>query len=289
MNKKTPITVFGATGRIGSELIQLLSKAQLPTIAVTRNKGKVMPMPFVEWITADMNDKDSIRPAIAGSSSVFLISGAGESMIQEQCHAIDVAAEEKVAHVVKLSSAMADPHSSLFIGKAHGQIEAYLKASGVNSTILRPTGFMQNWLLGLAPTVKMQRKIYEATGDGKRAFIDLRDIAEVAFRILTAPEQHRCHAYLLTGGQAVNYGQLAEMITSAIGERVTYIPITPDAAKAQLEQKGVPSWNIDTFLSYAEDQRHHKADFVSDDLAEILQKPARTVEAFVKEHTAQFK
>jgi uncharacterized protein YbjT (DUF2867 family) len=289
MKNKQYITVFGATGKIGSELIQLLSQAEIPVIAVTRNKNKAIHLPFVEWMEADMEDKDSLNPAMVNSKAVFLISGASENIVREQCNVIDAAAEEGVSHIVKVSSAMANSQSPLFIAKAHGQIEEYLVASGVTGTVLRPTGFMQNWLLGLANTVKTQRKIYEATGDGKRAYIDLRDIAESAFKILTEPDQHACHAYLLTGSEVVNYNQLAAMITEVIGEQVSYVPISAETAKQQMEQRGMPAWAIETFLSYAEDQRNHKATYVSKDVPDILQKPARTVDAFIHEYAEKFK
>ncbi len=289
MKNKQYITVFGATGKIGNELIKLLSEARMPTIAVTRDITKATDLPWVEWITADMNNPDSLHPALVNSKSVFLISGASESIVYEQNNVIDEAVSAGVSHIVKLSSAMADANSSLFIAKAHGEIEQHLKASGVAATMLRPNGFMQNWLLGLANTVKNQRKIFEATGDGKRAYIDLRDIAEVAFKILTEPEKHECHAYLLTGDTAINYGQLATMITSEIGEPVTYVPISLEAARLQMEQKGFPAWGIETFLSYAEDQLAHRANFVSNDVSDILQKPARTVNAFVKEYADRFR
>jgi uncharacterized protein YbjT (DUF2867 family) len=288
MENKQHITVFGATGKIGGELIQLLSQAQVPVIAVTRNKNKAINLPFVEWIEADMNKKDSLNQAMVSSRAVFLISGASENIVQEQCNVIDVAAAG-VSHIVKLSSAMANSQSPLFIARAHGQIEEYLIASGLSGTMLRPNGFMQNWLLGLANTVKSQRKIYEATGDGKRAYIDLRDIAESAFKVLTEPDKHACHAYLLTGSELVNYGQLASMITEAIGEQVSYVLISAETAKQQMEQKGMPAWAIETFLSYAEDQRNNKAAYVSKDVPDILQKPARTVLAFINEYAEKFK
>jgi uncharacterized protein YbjT (DUF2867 family) len=226
---------------------------------------------------------------MVNSKAAFLISGASENILREQCNVIDVAAAEGVSHIVKLSSAMADSQSSLFIARVHGQIEEYLVASGIAGTMLRPTGFMQNWLLGLANTVKSQRKIYEATGDGKRAYIDLRDIAEAAFKVLTEPDKHACHAYLLTGSEVVNYSQLAAMITGVIGEEVSYVPISAETAKQQMEQKGMPDWAIETFLSYAEDQRNHKAAYVSRDVPDILQKPARTVTAFIDEYGERFK
>jgi NAD(P)H dehydrogenase (quinone) len=106
---------------------------------------------------------------------------------------------------------------------------------------------------------------------------------------LTDPAKHTCHAYSLTGGKAVNYQQLAEIISEAIGEQVEYISLTADEARQRMENKGMPQWLIHTFLAYAEDQRKGNADFVSDDVPEILGKSARTVEAFVKDHVELFK
>jgi putative NADH-flavin reductase len=65
------ITVFGATGRIGTSLLQFLSSAGVPAIAVTRNKNKAVPMPFVEWMEADMNDKESLYQTMMESKAVF--------------------------------------------------------------------------------------------------------------------------------------------------------------------------------------------------------------------------
>lgn len=74
MNKQH-ITVFGATGRIGSELLNFLSQAHIPTIAITRQLNKAKNTPFIEWIEADMADKESLHKTMAANSSVFLLSG----------------------------------------------------------------------------------------------------------------------------------------------------------------------------------------------------------------------
>jgi uncharacterized protein YbjT (DUF2867 family) len=243
----------------------------------------------VEWVEADMNAQETLHHTMNKSRAVFMNSDANEHLVRYQCNVINIAAAQGVSHIVKLSSAMADPDSPLFIARAHGEVEEYLKGTGMTGTILRSTGFMQNWLGMLMHTVKSQRKIYESTGDGKRAYIDLRDIAEVAFKVLTEPDLHACHAYTLTGRQAVNYEQIAATITKIIGEQVTYIPITADAAKKQMEQKGVPQWTIATFMAYAKEQRNGKATLVSDDVPVILGKPARRIESFFTDYAELFK
>lgn len=294
MEKNQYITVFGATGKIGSELLRFLSANEVPTIGVTRNKSKAVALPFVEWVEADMADKASLHKTMADSRAVFLSSGMGPNFVDEQHQVIQVAAETGVGHLVKLSSAAAAKSSpthmpSSQIGQAHGAVEELLRAAGIPWTVLQPTGFMQNWLGEFSERVKHERNIQEATGDGKRAYIDVRDIAEVAFSILTAPDKHVAATYVLTGGEAINYGQLAAILSQVVGEPVTYIPLTLEEGKQWMEKKGLPPWAVQTLMAYTEVQRRGDAAYVSNAVAEILQKPARTAEAFVNDHSVWFK
>jgi NAD(P)H dehydrogenase (quinone) len=294
MEKNQYITVFGATGKIGSALLQFLSAAGVPTIAVTRNKSKAMALPFVEWVEADMADKESLHKTMINSRAVFLSSGMGTDFVANQHRVITVAAETGVRHIVKLSSAAAAKSSPAHmagsqIGQAHSAVEELLKTAGIPWTILQPTGFMQNWLGEFSERVKQERKILEATGDGKRAYIDVRDIAEVAFNVLRAPAQHVAATYVLTGGEAINYGQLATTLSQVVGAPVTYIALTLEEAQQRMEGKGLPPAMVQTFVAYAAVQRSGDAEYVSNAVAEILQKPARTADAFVNDYSGWFK
>lgn len=261
MNNQKNITVFGATGKIGKELLTFLSQANIPTIAVTRDKSKVIPLPFIDWVEADMADKKTLNSTMENSKAVFLASSVNQNFTAEQNNVIEIAKVCGVQHIVKISSPGADKNSQHFIARPNGEVEEFLKASGISFTIIQPNSFMQNWLGYFSETVKRERKIYEATGEGKKPFIDTRDIAEVAFKILTNPASHYNKTYLLTGGLAVSYGHIAEAISNAIREKVEYISLSNDEAKQRMEQKGMPQMMINSFLAIAEGQRNGKADF----------------------------
>ena len=289
MGKKQKITVFGATGKIGKQLLLHLSQSNIPTIAVTRNKSKAVKVPFVEWVEADMADRDSLYQTMLDSTSVFLLSGQSKNFVIEQNHVIEIARENSVKHIVKLSSGAADKDSPFHIPRVHGEVEAFLKSSGIAWTMLRPNGIMQNWLGDTAAMVRQERKIYEATAGGKRAHVDLRDVAEVAFRVLTEPEKHYNEEYLLTSDVAVNYSQIAHAIGEVIHEKVEFVSLTIEEAKQQMELAGMPSFLIDTFTSYDLAQRNGQAASVTDHVKTILGKPARTLEGFVKDYVEYFK
>jgi uncharacterized protein YbjT (DUF2867 family) len=288
MNKKN-ITVFGATGKVGKELLSFLSKANIATIAVTRNKSKVEPIPFIEWIEANMADKESLKKTMENSKAIFLASSVNQNFTAEQNNVIEMAKECGVQHIVKLSSPGADKNSPNFISRPNGEVEELLKASGISYTIIQPNSFMQNWLGEFSQTIQKERKIYEATGDGKKPYIDTRDIAEVAFKILIHSEKHINKTYLLTGGEAMSYGQVAEAISKAIGEKVEFISLTVDEARQRMEKKGLPQGMINTFLAISEGIRSGKAAFVNNTVKELLNKAPRTVEDFAKDYSQSFK
>jgi uncharacterized protein YbjT (DUF2867 family) len=289
MKDKFEVTVFGGTGKTGNEVVRLLSAAGVTALAVSRNVHNAAPLPGITWRPADMLHMESLYPVLAQSKTILLYSAMNEQIVEAQCNVIEAAVSAGVQHIVKLSSAAADPRSALFIPRAHGEIEECLKNSGINATLLRPTGFMQNWLQSIAPTVKSQRKIYEATGEGKRAYIDLRDIAAVAFAVLTAPEKHIAHAYELTGSEALNYRQIAALLGAAVGEDVTYVSLGIEEAYERMQQRKMPAWAIDTLTGYAKEQREGRTAAVSPDVEQILMRPARSAAAFINEHLAAFK
>jgi NAD(P)H dehydrogenase (quinone) len=286
-NKK--ITVFGATGNIGSELIHLLSDAKIKTIAVTRSLDKAAELPFIEWMQTDMSDKQSLCVTMETSDKVFLLSGQSPEFVREQKNVIEVARKLGVKHIVKLSSGAADKNSEFYIPRTHGMVEDFLIKSGIHYTMLRPNGIMQNWLGGVAESVKKERKFNEATGNGKRAHVDIRDIVAVAFKCLTEAEKHYDKIYLLTSDKAVSYYGVAKAISKAISEKVEYVPISLEEARREMKQKGMPYALIETFIAYDTAQRNGETEIVSDSVRNILGKPATTIEQFVMDYAEHFK
>ncbi|MBN9298005.1 MAG: NAD(P)H-binding protein [Filimonas sp.] len=285
-NKK--IAVFGATGKIGLELIRLLSLAKIDTVAVTRNLRRAVPHPYIEWIEADIAHKNSLHAAMKNCSAVFLLSGNSPDFIKEQKNVISTAKELNIQYIVKLSSGAADKNAHFFIPKTHGIVEDFLIRSGIHYTMLRPNGIMQNWLGDIANSVRKERRFHESTGDGKRAHVDARDVSAVAFACLTNPAKHYDKIYLLTSDRALNYYDVAEAISKAIDEEVRYIPISLQQAREEMERQGMPAALVDTFISYDAAQRNGETQIVTDCVRMILEKPALTVEQFAKDYATHF-
>jgi len=289
MTNQNQIAVFGATGKVGKELIQQLSQAGITAIAVTRDKDKAKALPYIQWMEADMNDINSLEKVIEQCDMIFLASNVNQNFTNEQNNVIKVAVKNAIKHIVKLSSPGADKNSENFIARPNGEVEDYLKTSGVNYTILQPNTFMQNWLDYFAETIQKERKIYEATGEGKKPFLDTRDIAACAITVLINSENHINKTYLLTGGESVSYGQVAQAISSAIKEPVTYISMTSEQAKTRMKSFGMPDMMINTFIAIAEGQRNGKADFVNKQVEELLNRKPIDIYKFAEDYVQYFK
>jgi uncharacterized protein YbjT (DUF2867 family) len=178
------ILVTGGTGGIGSELLRLLSQAGVGARALTRNPYKAQKLSGITWIPGDLARPETLTTAFDGAKSLFLLTSYYEDMVELQHNAITAARAAGVTHVVKVSAFAASDHSKAPIGRWHYQVEKELQASGMGWTILRPHHFMQN-LLAQAEYIRKDGVVYSASGDGKIPYIDLRDIAAVAFVTLT--------------------------------------------------------------------------------------------------------
>jgi len=286
------ITVTGATGLIGSELIRLLSESGQPTRAVSRSAGRIASRPGVAWVLADLGDPRLLDAILAGTSRLFLLTDNQPGFGELQVKVVRRARELGVEHIVKLSALGASDHSRSWIGREHWRVEQALMESPESPmrwTILRPHAFMQNWLGDVADTVRADGKIYSAIEGGRVPFIDARDIAAVAAEVLQRPTGHANAKHVLTGGVAVGLADVAEALSDALGKKITYQPISMDEAAQRMRAKGVSEQSIEAMLALATYQRAGGPTAkVSEHVQQILGRPPRSLGDFARDYRARF-
>ena len=284
------VTVTGSTGTIGTELIRLLAAAGVPTRAVFRSERVNRALPGVVWLQADLSEPRALEPALAGTTRLFLLSGNEPGFGRMQIDVVRAARGLGLEHVVKLSALGASDHSKSAIGRDHWEVEQVLVNSGTPWTILRPHSFMQNWLGEVAESVRADGVIRSPIGEGRVPFIDTRDIAAVAAEVLMHPEAHAGKKYVLTGGAAVGFADLAAALSRWTGETVTYQPISMEEARARLEARGTAPAMIDATLALAAYQKAGgPTALVSDAVQRLLGRPPRSIEDFARDHASRFR
>ncbi|MFJ1891233.1 SDR family oxidoreductase [Streptomyces sp. NPDC088170] len=191
------ILVTGATGNIGSALLEeLRARGVGPLRGLTRDAARVAFPDGVEAMEGDFAEPASLKPAMAGVRSLFLVSRPGPDT-----DILDVARQAGVEHVVLVSSITARTHPRLGPAGENLAVERSLKASGMAWTILRPTQFASNALMWAA-AVRGHETVRAPYADTALPTIHPADIAAVARVALTGPG-HRGHTYALTGPEPV--------------------------------------------------------------------------------------
>ncbi|WSR87494.1 NmrA family NAD(P)-binding protein [Streptomyces erythrochromogenes] len=291
------IVVMGATGATGSALLHSLLALGAPVRALTRTPYRPIPgvtdahrPTSLEVRYADAADPDSLRTAFEGASRLFLAMANGPAQVELETRAVDVAAQAGIGHVVKISAPAAEPDSPVAVSRGHHAVEQRLRTLGMPHTVLRPYAFMQN-LLRLAPAVA-QGVILGAMGEARCNYVDCRDIGDVAAAVLTGPDTAggaSPGAHVLTGPEAVSHPELASRLSILTGHRIRYVDLAPDELRDHLVRRAqMPRWLAD-HVTEIQQLAIARPEHPTDDVARILGRPPRTLDAFLHEHRARFR
>jgi uncharacterized protein YbjT (DUF2867 family) len=282
------ILVTGATGHVGSELVRLLAEQGAPARALVHSPDKAAPIQHLGLETAlgDFEQPDTLDVAMKGCDQLFLLAPPTPRQPQQEQHVIDAARRAGVGHVVKQSVPWAGADAPVVFSRWHGQIEEDLAQSGLAYTLLRPSSFMQNFLMS-AQQVADQGVLYGMFGEGRVAFIDARDIAAVAAELLTSPG-HQGASYTLTGPEALSAAEVAERLAAATGRQVRSVDLGPDGYRQALAGAGMPGWLVDGVVEGNTMLAAGHGATVTDEVARLTGRPPRTFAQFAADHRVAF-
>lgn len=228
----TTTLVIGASGQIGSTLADLLA-AQGQTVRRATSRAATQ----AGEVTVNMGTGEGLAAALAGADQLFLMCPPGYANQHELLvPAIDAAKAAGVRKVLMLSAMGANADDSIPLRRA----ELHLERSGLAWNVIRPNWFMQNfhtfWLHG----IQSQGQIFLPVGDAKGSFIDTRDVAAVAAKLLSSDSFVNA-AHDLTGSEAFDHHEVAAILSQAAGRRIGYTDIPEDAMRQGLLGAGLPA------------------------------------------------
>lgn len=286
------ILVTGATGQIGRELVRELGSARAKFRALVRSSGKAETVRAAggEAVIGDFTDPGVLRGALAGVRALFLLTPTTPDKVAIESRIAEEAASAGVAHIVKLSVLGADAADAFVFGRLHGEVERRIAHLPVARTFLRPSYFMQNYLL-FADTIRGHGAIFAAAGQGRHPDIDVRDIAAVAARVLTEAG-HDGRTYELTGPEAQSFADAARKIGKSAGREVRFVDVPPEEARKAMVAVGVSEWMADglndLYAWYQRGSGTTNGSAVTLAVEEVLDRPPRAFEPFVRENLQAF-
>ncbi len=236
------ILVTGATGNIGRELVAQLSAGGVPVRALVRSPDAQLP-DGAQRAVGDLNEPDSVAPALEGVRGVFLLAG-----YRDLPHLLQRARSEGVQRVALLSgssvtaSDLDNPISRYMLGS-----EADVRDSGLAWTILRPCAFMSNALQWI-PQLRAGDVVSLPFANAARAVIDPYDIARVAaVSLLSGDHDHR--TYPLSGPESMLQADQVRVLGRVLRRELRFEAQPDEEARAEMSAS-MPTGYVDAFFSF---------------------------------------
>jgi uncharacterized protein YbjT (DUF2867 family) len=295
-----PILVTGAAGRVGAvgrTVTELLLKQGNAVRAMVRNedqRAQALRDMGAEVVVGDLLDLDSMHRAIAGCETMYFGMSVSDNYLAATVNAAAVAKHHDVRAFINMSQMTLAQMSITETTpspqhKLHWLAEQALNWSGLPVVHVRPTVFMENFLLLFnADSVRESNQIRLPLGEGKTSPVAVEDVARVLATLLASPQPHIGKIYHLTGPQSENMHFYAEEYSKALGRTITYqdIPVSP--WRDGLLERGLPVHLVNHLATMADLHRAERYDRMSDDVGTLTGLEPLSVQEFVRKNAARF-
>ncbi|HVO75850.1 MAG TPA: SDR family oxidoreductase [Ignavibacteriaceae bacterium] len=285
MPNRLKVLVTGATGNTGSLLVPRLLRADIDVRVFVRDGKKAESLNDLgaEIIIGDLDQPETIVPAVGDVDKIYLLTWNGPTQLKQAENVIKAASKAGTPHIIRHS--MWGPENSRII-KQGLQVEEIIKSSGLPWTMLKPTFYMQNTMMA-AQTISAQGNIYWDMKDGKLGMIDVRDIAEAAFAVITG-EGHEGKSYILTGPEAISFTDIAKIFSRVLERNVNFINVPGEASFQAMVSLGVPEWIAEGYVELSKGFSEDFANSITQNIKILTGHPARSFEQFANDFAHAF-
>jgi uncharacterized protein YbjT (DUF2867 family) len=282
------ILITGASGSVGKAVLQEAIRKESKVRAMYRSKEEAAKAPpGCEAVLADYADKQSLRKALNGVTSVYVVCSPIPQLVELESNMVDACKEAGVRHVVQNSALGAGDYSKSF-PSWHRKVEDKLKATGMSYTILRPNGFLQNIVAYNAPSIRAQGVFYAAMSDAKVCYLDVGDIAVVAVKALRGGA-HTGKTYELNGPEAISNQELAKRISKVTGRTVNYVDIPESAQREAMLGLGMPEWQVTALLELQQYYKQGGGARTDGLLQKLIERAPVTLDQYLRDNAREFR
>ncbi|MEV5099720.1 NmrA/HSCARG family protein [Streptomyces rochei] len=190
------IAVFGATGQQGGAVVDALLDHKARVRALVRDprsdRAQALAARGVELAVVRADDPASLADALAAVEGFYFMTPEANSLEEVKAEIrigtalVDAAAEAGVPHVVFNSVFGADRERGVPQHDSKHAIEEHLRKSGLRTSMVRATAFMENFASVLAPSLEHGEIVLRMPlpEDVPLKMISVRDIGRVAAALL---------------------------------------------------------------------------------------------------------
>jgi uncharacterized protein YbjT (DUF2867 family) len=281
--------VTTANGRTGRPMVDDLLESGLQVRAMVREddaRAQGLRDDGAEVVFGDLLTFRDVRAALDGVQRAYFNFPVGEGLVEAAVMFAQAAREEDLELIVNMSHIQSRPHARSKATQNHWLSEQVFGWSGVPTTNLRVTFFME-WLIYIAELIRHDRYVMPFDADSRFAPIAGRDIALTAATILADPDRHGGQTYTLTGPIEYSHQELAAEVSRVLAKK---LPFERTTVTTFLDLIGIPddTAKLRHFEAVTIDQQEGRLAGISDAAPAIIGHRLSTVEDFINEHRPLF-
>lgn len=176
----------------------------------------------------DFTDAKTFKDALDGVDRVFIMRPPHLGKPEDLKPFIDILKDIKHIRLVSFLSLIGIERNPI---PPHYKIEKYIEKAELPFCHIRPSFFMQNISGVHAFEIKEFNRIVVPVKKALTSFIDAEDIGDITAKVLSEPEKHKNKGYSITGGEAIDYNEVAKILSEELGREITYANLKPSLAK----------------------------------------------------------
>lgn len=273
------ILVTGATGKLGSKVIDSLLKTVTPDqLAVSvRNpeKAERLKEQGIEVRQGDFDHPESLEAAFANIDRLLIISTDGDNDTRTRQHKNAVAAAERsgVKFIAYTSIVNAQESTNLFAPTHKATEEAILK-TGIPYSFLRNNWYFENEIPSIQGVLAGAPWVTSA-GNGKVGWALQHDYAEAAAAVLSGTG-HENTIYELSG-KLLSQEEFVSALENILSKNIATQQVDDNAYAEIMKQAGLPDFLIPLVVNIQKSIRENSLAIESDDFNKLIGRPATPI------------
>jgi uncharacterized protein YbjT (DUF2867 family) len=257
------LLIVGATGTLGRQIARraLDEGHQVRCLVRSPKKAAFLKEWGAELVRGDICEPETLSAALEGVTAVIdaATARATESRSIKQVDwdgkvaLIQAAVAAKVERFIFFSILDAEKFPHVPLMEIKRCTEVFLAESGLNYTILRPCGFLQNLIADYAIPILDGQAVWVTSNTSPVAYMDTQDIAKFAVRALSVPETEK-QTFPVVGSRAWGAYEIIRLCERQSGReaKVTRLPLSILRGVRRFARFFEWGWNIADRLAFAE-------------------------------------
>lgn len=223
------ILITGITGQQGGALAHCLLDQKVTIFGLTRNKNSDKSKAFaskgITIIEGDLDNSSSYKSHLDTMDAVFFVQAfeqGKDNEIKQGKQFIDCVKSKGIKHLVYSSVMGADLKTGVPHFESKYVLEKYIKASGLNYTILRPASFNENFLNPeITKRLEKGKLVMPLKKTVTQQYISTDDVGKIAAKVITHPEAYQNKTISIATDER-QITEVAKMFGSAMKKEIKY-------------------------------------------------------------------